>query len=288
MRTSGTDAGPPERGGDVLQHLVATGELARLRPEPRSRRRRTGRCHRQRRSIRDLLCELQVCRVVARVRLGPDQGQRAERPPSSRERYHHRAAQAEAAHRLEELGVLDQCAEHLVGDRGRELRLARPDHVRRSGRRIGVGREAPLEVSRECDFRGIGMDDEDRADRLSSRRSTANQSASAGTSTSLSARSVSSTSSEPDRASPARARNRSDRAHAPRDRPCVRAEPTARPRRARRQRTRPTPTRPVRCVARSRSADAITKRSKSTVEVSTATPAATRRPTSAAATIAST
>src|SRR3954465_13217535 len=124
--------------------------------------------------------------------------------------------------------------------------------------------------------------------RPSSSRSTANQSASAGTSTSLKAWSVSSTASGPDSASPASARNRS-RSRSRSSRRTVRSR-RARSSATTNATTTNTTTAHTSCSVRAPVADdgEITYRSKSRVDAPIAIPPATSLPTRAATTITST
>ena len=134
--------GAAEGGGRAGQHRVSAHLFERMRPRRGLGGEQPRGVDRERGTVRDLLGQLQVRRGVALVRFRADQRDRADRSPPGGERDHHRAMQMQRPHRLQQLRVIDQRAQHLVGDRLGELGGAGADHRGRPGERVGIRRES--------------------------------------------------------------------------------------------------------------------------------------------------
>ena len=112
---------------------------------------------RQRRSARQVFRELDVRVVVAAVRRGRDERDRAENAATGAQRDDHRRAKSELAHVPQVLLVPRSRGEHLVRHLGVELGVAGADHVRDSGLRARVDRVALAELAGKLDLGLIGV-----------------------------------------------------------------------------------------------------------------------------------
>ena len=105
---------------------------------------------------RKLERKLEVCLCVRRVRLGGDQGQRAERPAARAQGHADQRAHAEL---LDDLTELDVVADRLLEQRFRDLReelgLSGAEHVRHAVRVVGARRVALLKLVGPPDLLGI-------------------------------------------------------------------------------------------------------------------------------------
>ena len=108
-------------------------------------------------------------------------------------RHDHHRAHPDRPHRLQLLRVLDRLLEQLVRDLAEQLRRAAAQHAGDAGVGVEVGRVAAAQVLGHRHLRGVAVGERDLADAAVGRpgRSTAHQSASQGTASSATRRSVS-------------------------------------------------------------------------------------------------